>query len=463
MSDSSIRPSTEGSHDSEDSYHSSDYDAYDDDELETSDSEEAGFLTAPRVYHGFAPARRPFAPPVRVRALEESKTIRDPFPGRRPDQDEDDDPTTSLPRQKGESDLAFKIRKSQWKDVRGAARPPRHGRGRRGRAPGRERGERGTRHDSKGKGKAFAKGGSKQTGASPPLKNTPDFIDLTNGSRFARPRTCSSRSSRSRRGTRWSKGEGRRRAQLLLGGSTLLHFAMFPAHAATKFPPSARRARFRVGGEAHMRARPRRDPRGVAVRVHAHVRARAVRRGERVGGQGDGADGGRAGGVFQGGGRKRGENAEALARATKDGAAVIVAKPAREAERPVPAFGGMGFEQANRPRSHARAYPLHAACARHHGQTVRALLRAFPDAAAFRAQMGFEKRTPVARNSVDETRVVEGRPAARRSGGAAPAADADALSTTLAANPPSRDPRLDTSSQRTSTNPRASPCTCFSA
>ena len=62
MSDSSARPSTVRSHDSEahdsedseDSYHSSDYDAYEDDELETSDSEEAGFLTAPRVYHGLS-------------------------------------------------------------------------------------------------------------------------------------------------------------------------------------------------------------------------------------------------------------------------------------------------------------------------------------------------------------------------------------------------------------------------
>ena len=450
MSDSSARPSTVRSHDSEahdsedseDSYHSSDYDAYDDDELETSDSEEAGFLTAPRVYHGFAPARRPFAPPVRVRALEESKTIRDPFPRRRPDQDEDDDPTTSLPRQKGESDLAFKIRKSQWKDVRGLLGPRAMAAGAAGVRLVADAENADT--TGKGKGKASAKGGSKQTGASQSLKNTPDFIDLTNAIALRAPAdVLLALLAVAPRDALEQKVKGDAVLNFYWGGSTLLHFAMFPAHAATK-DPKARAAPVSVSvvkricelvpdaicavsrcGYTPMYALARFGvANALADRLMAQTVDALVACSKAAG---------------------EGENAEALARA-KGGAAVLVAKPAREASRPVPDYRRPILEQANRPRSHARAYPLHAACARHHGQTVRALLRAVPEAAAFRAQMGFEKRTPVARNSVDETRVVEGRPAARRSGGAAPAADADAAVDDTSANPPSRDPRLDTSS-----------------
>lgn len=450
MSDSSIRPSTEGSHDSEDSYHSSDYDAYDDDELETSDSEEAGFLTAPREYHGFAP-RRPFAPPVRVRALEESKTIRDPFPGRRPDQDEDDDPTTSLPRQKGESDLAFKIRKSQWKDVRGLLGPRAMAAGAAGVrlvADAENADTENADTTGKGKGKASAKGGSKQTGASQSLKkNTPDFFDLTNAVALRAPAdVLLALLAVAPRDALEQKVKGDAVLNFYWGDSTLLHFAMFPAHAATK-DSKARAAPVSVSVVRRIcelvpdaiRATSRRGYTPMYALARFGV---ATAEADRVTAQTVDA---LVACSKAAGENAENENAEALARA-KGGAAVIVAKPAREAERPVPAFGGMGFEQANRPRSHARAYPLHAACARHHGQTVRALLRAFPDAAAFRAQMGFEKRTPVARNSVDETRVVEGRPAARRSGGAAPAADADAAVDDTSANPPSRDPRLDTSS-----------------
>ena len=287
MSDSSIRPSTEGSHDSEDSYHSSDYDAYDDDELETSDSEEAGFLTAPREYHGFAP-RRPFAPPVRVRALEESKTIRDPFPGRRPDQDEDDDPTTSLPRQKGESDLAFKIRKSQWKDVRGLLGPRAMAAGAAGVrlvADAENADTENADTTGKGKGKASAKGGSKQTGASQSLKkNTPDFFDLTNAVALRAPAdVLLALLAVAPRDALEQKVKGDAVLNFYWGDSTLLHFAMFPAHAATK-DSKARAAPVSVSVVRRICELVRRDPRAGPRRGYTHVRARAVRRRPRADG-----------------------------------------------------------------------------------------------------------------------------------------------------------------------------------
>ena len=437
MSDLHSNPSfEEHSHDSSDSIHSSDYDVYDDDDWETSDSEEAGFLTAPRDYHDFA-QRRPFAPPVRVRALEESTTTRAPHASarlhRRPDQDEDDDRTTSLlPRQKGESDLAFKIRKSQWKDVRGLLGPRAMAAGGAGVRLAADAEKADTTGEGKGK-KAFreAQGGSNATGVSKTLKNTPDFFDLTNAIALRAPAdvllallAVAPRDALEQR-AKDSHHEG----------STLLHFAMLPAHEATR-DPKARAAPVSVAVVKRVcelvpdaiRATSRRGytpmyalarfgvANATADRLTAQTVDALVACSKAAG--------------------EEGENAEALARA-KGGAAVLVSKPAREASRPDPANAGTRFEQVNRPRGHARAYPLHAACARHHGQTVRAILRAFPEAAAFRAQLGYEKKPSVSINVPEGRFVVMG-------GDPAPAADADAAADDATANPPSRDPRLNT-------------------
>ena len=438
MSDLHSNPSfTSHSHDSspEDSINSSDYDVYDDPgDWETSDSEEAGFLTAPRDYHDFA-QRRPFAPPVRVRALEESTTTRAPH-ARRPDQDEDDDRRFSLlPRQKGESDLAFKIRKSQWKDVRGLLGPRAMAAGGAGVRLAADAEKADTTGKGKGKALREAQGGDSKT-----LKNTPDFFDLTNAIALRAPAdVLLALLAVAPRDALEQKAK-----DFYHEGSTLLHFAMLPAHEATR-DPKARAAPVSVSvvrrvcelvpdailatsrrGYTPMYALARF---GVANATADRLTAQTVD--ALVACSKKSASGENA----------ENENAEenALARA-KGGAAVLVSAPAREASRPDPAIAGTRFEQVNRPRGHARAYPLHAACARHHGQTVRALLRAFPEAAAFRAQLGYEKKPSDARNELPEGPRRGRAPANGPRGDAAPAAPAaDAAAAAADANP-----RLDT-------------------
>lgn len=166
-----------GAGDSDDQYHSegSDYDDYDD--WDTSDSESVGFFTGTHDDADYGmEAQRFFAPPVHVHAF--GTDILDPVDSRttrqRPSYLDD------LPRQFGESELAFKIRKSQWKDVRGLLGP-------RAMAAGgagvRLAAEPPVEVKGKGTGKApKSSGGSKRTGdeTNPHANVRVDFFDLTN-------------------------------------------------------------------------------------------------------------------------------------------------------------------------------------------------------------------------------------------------------------------------------------------
>ena len=398
-------------------------------------------MTAPRVYHGFAPARRPFAPPVRVRALEESKTIRDPFPRRRPDQDEDDDPTTSLPRQKGESDLAFKIRKSQWKDVRGLLGPRAMAAGAAGVRLVADAENADT--TGKGKGKASAKGGSKQTGASQSLKNTPDFIDLTNAIALrapadvllallaVAPRDALEQKVKGdavlnfywgldapalRDVPRARGDEGPQSAAAPVSVSVVKRICELVPDAICAvsrcgYTPMYALARFGVAN-------------ALADRLMAQTVDALVACSKAAG---------------------EGENAEALARA-KGGAAVLVAKPAREASRPVPDYRRpipRAGEQASQPR--ARVPAARGVRAPPRADRARASPRVPGSGGVPRAD-GFREED-ARREELGRRNACRRGPTRRaRDRARAPAADADAAVDDTSANPPSRDPRLDTSS-----------------
>ena len=373
---------------SDDPYNSSDYD---DDDWNTSDPESIGFFTGtrddlPRIGVGGSGAA--FVPPIRVHA-NGARIDRPVVPSRNTDH-----PMASMiraigdyalyPRQKGETDLAFKIRGSQWKDVRGLLGP-------RAMAAGcagvRLVPEPSMDKTGKGKGKAPAKGGSESKGAENETTARVHFYDLANAISLRAPADvllallAVAAPDALRLGAGAASGGAKRGAAPDIdAGASLLHFAVLPAHPATR--------------DAKARASPtpvsvvkrvcELDPGAVCVKaMRGHTPMYLL---ARFGMTTTAAD------------RTMAQTVDALsavsAAATPrtsataragGGAAVLVSEPIR---------GGRERSEEEPPETdpepalgHARTYPLHVACARHHGQTVRAILRAFPRAAAIRADV----------------------------------------------------------------------------
>jgi len=418
-----------------------------DDSWNSSDSEELGFLTGSHDPQGFDAYDT--RPPVRVRAAvarpchcgETHEIPPGPYVYRYSHHNDHD----YLPRHKCESDLAFKIRKCQWKDVRGLLGP-------RAMAAGgagvRLAADAPTDTTGKGKGKASAKGGSKQTGASHVEKNTPDFFDLANAISLRAPAdvllallaVAPSEVLRHRWGaeikdaqtknkkTRAAKEREAREADDEpddFQGCSLLHVAMFCPHETVDT------VRYAPTPVQVVRRLCQLDPEAVVSKSKSGYTPMYAL--ARFGVATKEAD------------ARTAQTVDLLAAVSKD--PTLLAKTADSALL-AEARGGAavlvsrlirGYEASDEGENagfRARAYPLHAACVRHHGQTVRAILRAFPEAAAFRAQLGYEKKPSVAINSPEGRFGLWGDPA--------PAADAAAAADDATANPPSRDPRLDT-------------------
>ena len=370
---------SEQSSDSEDSWNSS-------------DSEELGFLTGTHDAQGFDGYDT--RAPVRVRATVARPCFcgetHDFPPGPRYLNNYRHHCHYSLPRHKCESELAFKIRKCQWKDVRELLGPRAMAAGAAGvrlaaDAPADTTG--------KGKGKASAKGGSKQTGASHVEKNTPDFFDLSNAISLRAPpdvllallAVAPSEALRHRWGaqikdaetknkkTRAAKDREAREAEMEpdendLEGCSLLHVAMLCPHETARHLPTPVQV---------VRRLCQLDPEAVVSKSESGYTPMYVL--ARFGVATKEAD------------SKTAHIVDLLAKVSEDptllaktsgsllaeargGAATLVSRPVRV------------HESDDENAGHARAYPLHAACVRHHGQTVRALLRAYPEAAAFKVE-----------------------------------------------------------------------------
>ena len=383
-----------------------------DDSWNSSDSEELGFLTGSHDPQGFDAYDT--RPPVRVRAAvarpchcgETHEIPPGPYVYRYSHHNDHD----YLPRHKCESDLAFKIRKCQWKDVRGLLGP-------RAMAAGgagvRLAADAPTDTTGKGKGKASAKGGSKQTGASDVEKNTPDFFDLANAISLRAPAdvllallaVAPSEALRHRWGaeieekqpknkkTRAAKErEAEREADDEpddFRGCSLLPVAMFAPHETVdtvKYAPTPVQV---------VRRLCQLDPTAVVCKSKSGYTPMYVL--ARFGVATKEAD------------ARTAQTVDLLAAVSKDN--TLLAKMSADSALLAESRGGAavlvsrlirGYEASDEGEKkgfRARAYPLHAACVRHHGQTVRALLRAFPDAAAFKVEPPYQ--TPRAPSVVD--------------------------------------------------------------
>jgi hypothetical protein len=402
---------SEQSSDSEDSWNSS-------------DSEELGFLTGTHDAQGLDGYDT--RAPVRVRATVARPCFcgetHDFPPGPRYLNNYRHHCHYSLPRHKCESDLAFKIRKCQWKDVRELLGPRAMAAGAAGVRLAADASDADT--TGKGKGKASKKGGEgKQTGASHVEKNTPDFFDLSNAITLRAPpdvllallAVAPSEALRHRWGaqikdaetknnkTRAAKDKDReaREPQEMepdendLEGCSLLHVAMLCPHETARHLPTPVQV---------VRRLCQLDPEAVVSKSESGYTPMYVL--ARFGVATKEAD------------SKTAHIVDLLAKVSEDPTLLAKTSGSLLAE----ARGGAAtlvsrlvrvHESDDENAGHARAYPLHAACVRHHGQTVRALLRAYPEAAAFKV----EPPTARSRGGAQDPEVPNPRPLKDRSPG----------------------------------------------
>jgi hypothetical protein len=394
-------------------------DEYDGEEYEedwdSSDSEELGFLVGTHDHvhrHGRDPATY-YAPPVRVR---DQHVPLKPRPGEMGIEDH-----TTLPRQPSESSLAYHVRRSMWKEVRADLGARAMAAGAAGvrlssdavsdrateavsdRATDAKRSSaaKGKRTAARGKRVANATGASQKTPRASEVsenpsgaENVPDAFDLINALLLRAPadvllallavahESVIKHRVQKERGVRMS-AEPESEPVGSYEGSSLLHFAVFSLHATVPKPQHTPTPLAVIKRLLEL------DPEAIfAVNVDGYtpmyVLARfgpASEASDRVMGQTVDALVGVSEKVVGG------DATSEKLRDARGGAAILVEKDMTRKDL------------VSTEEMIIRAYPLHSACARHHGRVLKALAKAFPKAAEFRVDVPASSSFPLRHRS----------------------------------------------------------------